>query len=148
MPNNPEPNELLFQVQALVDNELPADEIRPVLDRIQADPALQREYVELLRLRQMLGPGPSSRVRDEWLERAERKVSRKLWRGAGLLFFVGSYVALVGYAIYSIVASPSTPLLVSLLIGVGVLGFVFLLSNAIADRVRESKDDKYRGVMR
>jgi hypothetical protein len=148
MPSNPEPNETTLKVQALVDNELPVEEIRPTLELVQADPNLQREYVELLRLKRRLGPGPSSLISDDWLERAERRVSRKLWRGVGLLFFVGSYVALAGYALYSVLASPSTPLLVSLLIGVGVVGFIFLLSSAIADRVRESKDDKYRGVMR
>lgn len=148
MPNNTEPNEMLLKVQALVDNELPVEEIRPTLEMIQTDPSLQLEYVEMLRLKRRLGPGPSSRVADPWLEKAERRVSRRLWRGAGLVSFIGSYVALAGYALYSVVASPSTPLLVSVLIGTGVLGFGFLLSGAIADRVRESKDDKYRGVVR
>ncbi len=148
MQNNAEPSETTLKVQALVDNELPAQDIRPTLEMIQADPTLQREYVEMLRLKHRLGPGPSSRISDQWLERAERSVSRKLWRRAGLLFFLGSYGGLAGYALYSAFASPSTPIVVSLLIGTGVIGFVFLLSSAIADRVRESRNDKYRGVIR
>jgi hypothetical protein len=147
-----EPEEQLsdmeLKIQALVDNELPADEIAPTLESIRHDPSLQREYGELLRLKRHLGPGPSSRISDEWLQKAQRKITRKISRGVGTILLIASYVALAGYALYTIVADPETPVLVSILIGSGVLGFVLLLSNAIMDRVRERKNDKYRGVIR
>ena len=64
------------------------------------------------------------------------------------MFFIGSYVALLGIAVASLFQDADIPIYVSILIGVSILGLAVLLGTAIADRVRESRTDKYRGVMR
>lgn len=141
-------DERMLRVQSLVDNELPVEEIRPTLEMIRSDPSLQSEYVELLKLRRSLGPGPTTRVPDAWVEKAERSVSRTTGRGAGLVLLVGSYAVLLGYALFTLFSSPETPLIVAVLISASVLGFLFLLATAVRDRMRERKHDRYREVMR
>jgi hypothetical protein len=138
----------ILRVQALVDNELPAHDIRPTLEMIQADAELQQEYAEMLKLRWAVGPGPSTRVPEAWVAKAEQSVRRKAGRGLGVALLVGSYAILIGYALFTLFASPDTPVIVAILISASVLGFLFLLANAIGDRMRERKADKYREVIR
>ncbi len=139
--------DILIRVQALVDNELPAEHIDEVLARIASDRALSAEYAAQLKLKQKLRSG-MSRVPDEWLRNAERRVSRRITRGSGLALLIGSYALLLGYAIYSLFTDPGVPLIVAVLSGTLVLGVAFLLINAIADRVRESRTDRYKEIVR
>jgi hypothetical protein len=142
------PDDIKLRIQALVDNELPASEIRPTLELIRADTELQDEYVELLRIKRRIGPGPATRIPEAWVEQAEKSIRRRSGRIVGIILLVGSYVLLLGYALFTLFSRPGTPLIVAILISSSVLGFLFLLFNAIADRMRERRDDRYREVMR
>jgi len=141
-------DEIHMKIQALVDNELPESEVDSVLATIQGSYEYRQEYAELLKLRRSLGAGPAGRLPDDWLAKAERKISRRLSRGIGTLLFVGSYLLLLGYAVFSLFDDPDVPLIVSVLVLSGIAGVAVLLANAIADRVRERKTDKYRGIIR
>ena len=141
-------DDIRIRIQALVDNELPEGEIEAVLAEIEGSYDYRTEYAELLKLRRKLGPGPAQRVSDEWVERAEARVTRRIGRGLGMVLFLGSYLVLLGYAIYTMLREPDVPLIVAVLILGVVAGFVVLLATAIADRVRERKTDRYRGIIR
>jgi hypothetical protein len=141
-------DEILVKIQALADNELPESEIDSVLDAIQGSYEYREEYAALLKLRRSLGAGPAGRPSEDWLAKAERKISRRLSRGIGTLLFIGSTVVLLGYATVSLFRDPDVPLIVSVLTAGGAVGVAVLLASAIADRVRERKTDKYRGIMR
>lgn len=145
---NPQEDDVRMKIQALADNELPESEIEPTLEAIQGSYEYRTEYAELLKLRRQLGRGPAPPVSQDWVERAEKRISRRLSRGLGMLLFVGSYAVLLGYAVLTMFRDPDVPLIVSVLMVTAVVGFVVLLGNAIADRVRESKTDKYRGIIR
>ena len=140
--------EIQLKIQALADNELPEAEIGPILESVQGSYEYRQEYAELLRLKKRLsgvvGKGPGS----DWVLAAERSITRKLFRGIGTVFFIGSYLALLGVALLTLFQDSGVPILVSILVGASVLGLVVLLGTAIADRVRENRTDKYRGVMR
>jgi hypothetical protein len=137
-----------MKIQALVDNELPESEIEPTIEAIQGSYEYRAEYAELLKLRKKLSSGAVPPPSQDWLREAEKKVSRRIGRGLGTVLFLGSYVILLGYAVFTMFRDPSVPIIVSVLILSGIVGFVVLLGNAIADRVRESKTDKYRGIIR
>ena len=141
-------DEIRFKIQALADNELPEEEIEPTLDLIQGSYEYRREYAELLRLKRHLNAQPIPPVTEEWIERAERRISRRISRGAGTVLFVGSYLVLLGYAIFTMFRDPEVPLIVAVLVSAVVLGAGVLLGSAIADRVRERKTDKYREIIR
>jgi len=140
--------ELSLKIQALADNELPADEIPTVLNAIEGSYEYREEYVQLLRLKRQLAERSEINIPEDWLRKAERKITRRLGRSLGLFLFVGSYVGLVGYAVYTMVRSPDIPLAALVLALAFIGGGLFLLGNAVVDRIRESKTDKYRGVVR
>lgn len=146
--NNVPADEIRMKIQALVDNELPESEIEPTIEAIQGSYEYRAEYAELLKLRKKLSSGAVPPPSQDWLREAEKKVSRRIGRGLGTVLFLGSYVILLGYAVFTMFRDPSVPIIVSVLILSGIVGFVVLLGNAIADRVRESKTDKYRGIIR
>jgi len=137
-----------LKIQALADNELPESEIPEVLAEIQGSYEYRQQYAEMLSLKRRLAglairpPGP------DWVAAAEKRVLRKLFRGTGTTLFVASYLALLGVGFVYLFRDPDVPIFISVLVAVGALGLFVLLGNAIADRVRERKTDKYRGVLR
>ena len=140
--------EIQLKIQALADNELPEEEIGAVLEAVQGSYEYRQEFADLLRLKRrlsgMIARGPGA----DWVIAAERSISRKLFRGVGTVFFIGSYLALLGVAVVTLFRDSDVPAYVSILVGVGIVGLAVLLGTAIADRVRESRTDKYRGVIR
>ena len=137
-----------LKVQALVDNELEEDEITPVIDHIQSCYRCRGDYVGLLKLqRKMKGvrhPEPSP----EWFEGLQKRVGRKLTSLLGQILFIGSYILLFGYAIITLFSDSDQSIFIKLVIGAIVLGVLSLLGVTIYDRVRESKTDKYKGVVK
>jgi len=137
-----------LKVQALIDNELPEEEIDLVVDHMQSCYRCREDYVSLLKLqRKMKGlqyPEPSK----QWFEELAKKRGRKLTSAFGLALFIGSYIVLLGYALFSLFTDSGEGLFIKIVIGSIVLGALALLGVAISDRLRESKTDKYKEVMK
>ena len=137
-----------LKVQALIDNELQDEDISPVVDHIQSCYRCRDEYVALLKLqRKMKGlkvPEPPK----EWFEELKSKRGRKFSSVFGQLFFIGSYVVLIAYALFSLFTDSTEGLFIKLVVGGIVVGIHALLGVTISDRVRESRTDKYKGVMK
>ena len=104
--------------------------------------------MDLLRLqRKMKGfkiPEPS----EEWFESFPKRIFRRASGSAGRLLFFGSYILLLGYTLYSFFSSSDTDLFLKLVTGGVVFGALLLFGVTIADRMKERKTDKYRGVMK
>ncbi len=152
-PDNEDPEDIpvedvRMKIQALVDNELPESEIASVLEEIRGSYEYRAEYAELLRLRRRLSAGPVPPVSSDWLTRAERRISRRISRSVGVTLLIGSCVALLGYALFTLFADPDVPRPVIVLVALGVAGIVALIANAIADRMRERRTDRYREIIR
>jgi hypothetical protein len=141
-------NDIKLKIQALIDNELPESEIEPLLKRIESSYEYRQEYVELKKLARRLEGVASPEPPEEWFLRVQRRFSRRLSSVVGKVLFFGSYVALIAYAVYQLLADPAEDLLVKLLIGGILVGFLALLGITISDRMVERKTDKYRGVIR
>lgn len=140
--------EAKLKVQALIDNELPEDEIDRVVDHIQSCYRCREDYVSLLKLqRKMKGlqyPEPPK----EWFEELESKRGRRFSSTLGLILFIGSYIGLLGYALYSLFSDSGEGLFIKIVIGGIIAGALFLLGVTIADRARESKTDRYKEVIK
>jgi hypothetical protein len=135
-----------LRIQALADNELPEEEIPRVLAEIQGSYEYRDEYAELLRLKRKLAGAPVPEPRPEWFLRVQRSLRRRVFGGLGVVAFVGSYAGLLLYAVITVVRRNAFPSLVLAALAVGGGGLLVLLVLTIADRIRESRDDKYRGV--
>ena len=85
---------------------------------------------------------------EEWFADMQKRKGRKVFAGAGQIFFFGSYILLLGYALYSLFTDSSEGLFIKLVVGGVFVGLLSLLGVTIADRVRESKTDKYKDVMK
>lgn len=138
--------ETRLKIQALADNELPEQEIPELMEAIRGSYDLRAEYVELLRMKRRLGGATVPEPSAEWFERLAERPARRAMSRIGLTVLIGSYVVLLAYAVYSLFADASVSLLIRLGAGGAVLGALVVLAVAVADRVRESKSDKYREV--
>lgn len=149
MPNDHlDANDIRIKIQALADNELPESEIGSVLEQIQGSHEYRKEYTDILRIKRQLAGEPIPQLSEEWIDRTERRIVRRLSKASGNVLFIGSYLALLGYAIFSLFRDSEVPIVVSILVGAGVVGFAVLLGNAILDRIRESREDRYKDVIR
>ena len=84
----------------------------------------------------------------EWFEDLKKKPVRRATSIFGQILFFGSYIRLFAYALFTLFTDSGEGLFIKLVIGGIVLGMLSLLGVTIADRVRESKTDKYKGVMK
>ena len=141
-------DEAKLKVQALADGELSEPEIDTVMDHVQSCYQCRAEYVSLLRLQRKLRGLASEEPPAEWFEKLEKRVGRRVGSSVGQFLFIVSYLSLIGYAVYSLYADRSAGLFIKIAIGGILLGALVLLTVTISDRFRESRDDRYRGVMR
>ena len=137
-----------LQVQALVDNELGEDDIGDVVDHIQSCYRCRDDYVALLKLRRKMKGLSYAQPPKEWFEELQKKAAHRISSFLGQALFIGSYVVLLAYALYAIFTDSGEGLFIKLVVGGIVLGVLFVLGVTISDRVRESKTDKYKGVMK
>lgn len=142
------PEELKLKVQALVDNELDEAEIPAVMNEIEGSYEMRREYVELLRLRRRLTASTVLEPPEEWFEAAARRPGRRIFGWTGNFLFIGSYVVLLGFALFTLFRGQDTSTWVKIGVAGVAVGFVVLLLRAIVDRIRESRTDRYKEVMK
>ncbi|TVR63069.1 MAG: hypothetical protein EA426_01255 [Spirochaetaceae bacterium] len=140
--------EIRLRIQALVDNELPSEDIPAVLEQIENSYEFRQEYKELLVLKKRLSGEPIPEPPDAWFDRMTRSVARKTGSFVARIVFLGSYVLLIAYAIVSLLRDSATPGLVRLAVAGIVVGIIALFVVALSDRMKESKHDKYKGVIR
>ena len=141
-------DEMKLKVQALADNELEEGQISSVVHHIESCYKCRDEYIQFLTLqKKMQGisvPEPSR----EWFEDLNKKKFRKFSSILGKILFFGSYLLLIIYALYTFFIDQEGDIVLKVLVGAVCAGVAVLLGVTIADRVRESKTDKYKGVMK
>lgn len=141
-------DEARYKLQALSDNELEEKDIPDAVSHLESCYRCRDEYVELLKLQRKLKgiawPEPSP----EWFEDMQKRIPRRITSIGGNLLFFGSYLLLLGYTVFSLIFQHGSPLPVRIGVGGLVAGLLVLLGITIGDRVRESRTDKYKGVMK
>lgn len=141
-------DEAKLKIQALTDDELDIEEIPAVLKHLESCYPCRREYGELLALRKRLSEVPLPEPSEEWFETLERKPLYRLSRKAGLFIFLASYLALLGYAVSDLFLQSSTPTGLKITIAATGISAIILFSNAVYQRLKERKTDRYREVMK
>lgn len=140
--------EAQLMVQALLDNELAEKEIEETLSHIESCHKCRKTYVELILLKKSLRgitfPDPGK----EWFENLEKNKARKGFSFFGKFFFFGSYLLLIGYALFNFFKEEKADLFLVIAVAGVFLGIFILLGISIADRIKESKTDRYKEVMK
>ena len=137
-----------LKVQALVDNELVEKEIPDVINHIQSCYNCRDEYVELLKLQKKMSGFAQPEPPQEWFEKLRKNILRRISTYFGQFLFILSYIALIGFALYTLFSDGNEGLFIKIVIGGIVAGALILLGISVADRVRESKTDRYKGVIK
>ena len=132
----------------MIDNEIEEGDVAPMISHLESCYRCREEYIQLLNLQKKMKGASIPQPRKEWFEELPRRVLRRTTGLVGRIFFIGSYVLLLGYSLYHLFASQDADLFVKLVIGGTVAGFFVLLGVSISDRLRESKTDRYKGVMK
>ncbi len=140
--------EIKLKVQALADSELDENEISEVLQHVESCYKCRNEYIELLKLNKRMKGVAYPEPEEEWFERMSKKPGRKLSSIIGQLLFFGSYILLIGWALFSLFSDNSEGLFIKLVLGGIFLGIIVLFGVTITDRIKESKTDRYKGVIK
>ena len=134
--------------QLLIDDELEEEKIAPLMEHLESCYKCRDEYIGLLKLRKKLngikGPAPD----EEWFEALYRKKGRKAAGGFGFILLVASWLCLAGFALYSLFSDSSEGVFVKIIVAASVLSVIVLFITALTDRLKESKTDKYKGVIK
>ncbi len=141
-------DEAKLKINALIDNEIDERDIDPLLEHLSTCQSCRNYYKEMLKVSREMNriqiPDPT----DEWYYSFRKKFLRKTGGILGRILFIGSYALLLLYAFYQIFISKEEKLAIKLILGGVLAGIIILLTVTIADRIRESKNDKYKGVIR
>lgn len=137
-----------LQTQALLDNEIEEQQIAPLISHLESCYACRNEYISFLKLQRKLGGIRIPEPPKEWFEKLPNKLLRRTSKIFAKVLFFGSYALLLGYALYSLLSDRNTENIIKVAVAGIAVGFLVLLGITVADRVRESKDDRYKGVMK
>jgi predicted anti-sigma-YlaC factor YlaD len=137
-----------LQIQALLDNEIEEHQITPLISHLESCYTCRNDYITFLKLQRKLAGIKIPEPPKEWFEQLPNKVLRRRSRIFGKVLFFGSYALLLGYALYSLLRDRNVQSIIKIGIAGIAVGFLVLLGITIADRVRESKNDRYKGVMK
>jgi hypothetical protein len=137
-----------LKAQALADGELAETQIPQLLTHLADCGHCRDEYIQIVKLQKRFKDLPYKAPEPEWFETFSRRLLRRAGSLTGKIFFFGSYLLLLGYALFSLFSDPGESLVLKLGIGGIVLGFLILLAVTVADRITESKHDRYKGVVK
>jgi hypothetical protein len=140
--------EAKIKLNALIDSEIDEKDVAPMISHLESCYRCREEYVSLLNLQKKMKGLPMPMPEKEWFEELPRRLFRRAGSIVGWVFFIGSYALLLGYAFYNLFASQDESLFIKLVIGGIILGFFVLLGVTLSDRIRESKTDRYKDVMK
>ncbi|MBI9102627.1 MAG: zf-HC2 domain-containing protein [Spirochaetales bacterium] len=140
--------EAQLKMQAVLDNELDEKEIPAVMTHMEGCYPCRQEYIEFLRLQRRLSGASPKEPPKEWFEQLEKQKFRKGFRRLGFFFFIGSYLLLLGYFLFQFFTDGTEALAVRILSGGILAGAAILIIITLSDRLKESRDDKYKGVMK
>lgn len=134
--------------QLLIDDELNEEEIAPLMGHIESCYKCRDEYIGLLKLKKKLsgikGPAPE----EEWFETLSRRRGRRFAGSTGFILLIVSWLLLAGFALFTLFSDTGEGLFVKIAVGGAVLSVIILFITALTDRMKESKTDKYKGVMK
>lgn len=141
-------DEMKLKVQALADNELDEMQIPGVVHHIESCYKCRDEYIQFLTFQKKMEGIGAPKPNKEWFEELNKRRFRRFSSLIGRILFLGSYVLLIAYVLYSFFSSSEGDVIVKILVGTVIAGVAVLLAVTIADRGKERETDKYRGVMK
>ncbi len=140
--------EAKINCQMLIDDELEEEKIAPLMEHLESCYRCRDEYIGLLKLRKKLAGIKTAAPEEEWFETLYRSRRRRFAGGFGFILMIVSWLMLAGYALYTLFTDSGEAMFVKFIVTAAVVSVIVLFITALSDRIRESKTDKYKGVMK
>ncbi|MDC7127362.1 MAG: hypothetical protein PQJ46_17495 [Spirochaetales bacterium] len=137
-----------IKCQMLIDDELEEEEIAPLMNHIESCYNCRNEYIELLKLRKKLTGIKGSAQNEEWFNALEKRPGRRFFNRIAIVLFIGSWLLLAAYTLFTFFKSPDENLFVKIVVTASAVSVIIIFITTIIDRLRESKTDKYKDVMK
>ncbi len=135
-----------YKIQALIDKELPEDEIKTVVSHIESCYNCREEYISMLKLESRLKGISFPEAEYDWYAVQRKKFLRKSFSFLGKILVFFSFLTLFVWGIIELVRNGNTKPIVQISILGLTLGAGILLFVSFSDRAAELKHDKYRRV--
>lgn len=135
-----------YKIQALIDRELPGDEINTVVSHIESCYKCREEYISMLKLERKLNGISFPESEYDWYSNQKKKFLRKSFSFFGKILVIFSFLTLFVWGIIELVRNGNTKPVVQISILGLALGTGILLFVSFSDRAAELKHDKYRRI--
>lgn len=139
-----------LQIQALADGELLLDDKQTsdLFLHLSGCSECRNGYYETVKFKSRLRVNGDFKPTEEWFTSIEKKRSNKVIRRIGYILILMPYLLIVGLGMWELFTDGSETLLIKGSIAAIISGVVLLLIYTIVGRVKESKTDKYKEIIR
>lgn len=143
--------ELKLQIQALTDGETEAfsdEDLSKIFSHLSICSECRSQYTATMRLKdavKVIGYNPPPK---EWFEQLEKKRSNKIMRRLGYFLIIVPYFLLMGVGLSKLFFDSGEHIIIRGSIATIIIGFLILLTRTIIGRIKESKTDKYKEIMK
>lgn len=140
--------ELILKIQAMVDNELPPEEIPDIMAKIEGNYRLREEYISLLQLKYKMAKVPFPKPPITWYENFERRRRNKVFMALGTASYLGATL-LGGLLSFMKKLSNGAPdwMQPTALVLLG-LGTIFFIIHTAWYKMEETKGKSYKEIIR
>ena len=135
-----------YKIQALIDKELPENEIDEVISHTESCYKCRNEYISLLQLEKKLKGVSFPDPEYDWFEEKRKKFIRSFSSFFGKMLVLFSFLVLFAWSVIELVKTSNTQPIIRISIAGLAAGIVILVVVSISDRITERKYDKYRSI--
>ncbi|OGL42105.1 MAG: hypothetical protein A2161_19685 [Candidatus Schekmanbacteria bacterium RBG_13_48_7] len=135
-------------LMGLMDNELTPEEASDVNQHLIHCSKCREEYDQIRETTGKIGGISFIEPQDEVLKNLWKMPYSHFTRNAGLFLVLGSYVALIIYALFQLLTEDKAPVFPKIAIAALVIGFIILLGSMIRERLHTYQSDPYKEVKR
>ncbi len=135
-------------MMGLMDNELSPEELSEVHAHLTRCQACREEYESLLSASSKIHLISYKEPQDEIYEKLWKAPYSRFTRFSGWILLLGGWLTLLFFGLFEILRNTSEPLLPRLATISFIIGLIILLLSVIRERLKKSKVDPYKEVIR
>lgn len=140
--------ELEEKINQFLDGELSGDEKSDVQRLIDIDKEAKAYLEKTCRLKEVVSDMTFKAPNEDIMNEFWNNISTRLSRGFGWAFFIIGALANIVYALYAFLLSDSINPFEKVIIFMVLSGLLLLFTSVAIQRYKDSKTDKYKGIVR
>lgn len=141
-------DEIEVYLSGFLDNELPQQQRQMVQAHLETCKRCRGELEQLREMQRRAGQIELSLPGKRDWERMEKRIFQSISRGLGWVILIVWSIVTFGYASFQFATAPGEPLFEKILVFGFFLGLGLLFLSVLSERMRESRTDRYKGVLR